>query len=134
MEKSFWNADTTSTTAARKTIAKLAMPARRAVSPNLPQPGPLLTSAKMPARKEYALRASASRSAKLPICDMGGVLARIFSETNYRSNHEVWKPRICRACRVQNLDIACSFPAACGALLRRPDEGVRAYVCIAGTF
>src|ERR1700674_854801 len=43
-------------------------------------------------------------------------------------------PRICRACRVQNLDIACSFPAACGALLRRPDEGGRAYVCIAGTF
>src|SRR5437667_11933433 len=70
MEKSSWNAEVTSTKAARNTRAKVAIPARRAVSPNRSELEPGRANASAPARNEYALNANASRSAKLPICDM----------------------------------------------------------------
>ena len=57
---------------ARNTRAKVAIPARRAVSPSRSEPGPGWAKASAPARNEYALNANASRSAKLPICDMEG--------------------------------------------------------------
>src|SRR5450755_2151249 len=71
MEKSLLKAALTSTVAARATKPKVAMPARRAVSPRRSERGPFSTRDKAPAKKLYPLRAKASRSAKLPICDMG---------------------------------------------------------------
>src|SRR5208337_2944584 len=83
MEKSSLNAATTRTIAANSTAANVAMPARRAVSPRRAEAASLPNNAKKPARKEYALRPSASSSAKLPIRDIRETplfLYRIFSE------------------------------------------------------
>src|SRR6266478_7081233 len=66
MEKSLRNAAVIRRTAAISTAPKLAMPARRAVSPNCSDDGRFLASAKKPARKEYPLNARASRRTKLP--------------------------------------------------------------------
>src|SRR5258708_5706319 len=71
MEKSLENAAIINTIAANNTNAKVAMPARRAVSPRRSDPAPLRAMARIPARNEYALSARARRSAKLPISDMG---------------------------------------------------------------
>jgi len=57
----------TSTMPARSTAAKVAMPARRAVSPKRAEEASFLNRDNRPARKEYALRTSAAISAKLPI-------------------------------------------------------------------
>src|SRR5271154_6337269 len=95
MEKSFWKAAMTNTSAAKKTTAKAATPARRAVSLRRADEASLSrTSATSPARKEYAHSASASRRAKLPICDMG-IPEGIFSETWHPSNRKVrgFEPR-----------------------------------------
>src|ERR1019366_7561472 len=69
---------------ASSTVANVATPARRAVSPIGPEAGCLLNNnAKRPTTKEYALRPSANMSAQLPIVDIAGTpqyLYRIFSE------------------------------------------------------
>src|SRR5271167_1814120 len=70
MEKSSLNAASTRTMPASSTAAKVAIPARRAVSPRRAEASSLPNNAKKPARKEYALRPSASISAKLPISDI----------------------------------------------------------------
>src|SRR5438128_1801723 len=66
MEKSLLNAAVTSTTAARKTAPKLAIPARRALSVNRSAPTRLPTSAANPARNEYPASANARSKRKLP--------------------------------------------------------------------
>ena len=65
MEKSSRKAQITRTTDARKTAAKVAMPARRAVSPMRSEPAPSI-NAIIPARNVYRLNANARSSAKLP--------------------------------------------------------------------
>jgi len=65
---------------------------------------------------------------------MGGNLARIFSETIHRSNHEGGNSRISRALLSLGTGHGWNFAAACGARLRGPDERVQAYVCIVAEF
>src|SRR5579862_3206500 len=71
MEKSFWNAAITRISAAKKTTAKAATPARRAVSVRRTELVFLRNRASAPARNEYPLSTSASRRVKLPMIDMG---------------------------------------------------------------
>src|ERR1700704_1755079 len=73
MEKSSLKAAATRTTAASSTAPKAAIPARRAVSPKRMEPASRPNNARKPARKEYELRPSANRSAKLPMVDMTGI-------------------------------------------------------------
>src|SRR5579871_5699534 len=74
----------TRTTAASNTAAKIAMPARRAVSPTRSEPPPGKANAHAPAPNEYKLKANASRRAKLPICDMG-IPAPFFQKQGMRA-------------------------------------------------
>src|ERR1700757_1300931 len=60
----------TSTVAASSTAAKAAMPARRAVSATRAPMASRRHKPRRPARKQYAARASANSSAKLPIKGM----------------------------------------------------------------
>src|SRR5215467_14442901 len=70
IEKSLRNAAVTRMTAARNTAAKVAIPARRAVSLSRAEPAPFMHNATNPHKHAYPLRARASRSTKLPTWDM----------------------------------------------------------------
>src|ERR1700688_2879940 len=72
MEKSSLKAATTRTIPARSTAAKVAIPARRAVSPRRAEAASFPNKDRKPAEKQYTLRPSANRSAKLPIWDIAG--------------------------------------------------------------
>src|ERR1019366_7109431 len=91
MEKSSLNAATTRTMPASSTAAKVAIPARRAVSPIGPEAGCLLNnSARRPTTKEYALRPSANMSAQLPIVDIQkphSMITVFFQRSGWYANH-----------------------------------------------
>src|SRR5438045_3294357 len=84
-EKSLWRAAQTRAKAAPVTAIQVAMPARRAVSASLSLgiPTTCRRRATAPNSKQYALRTSARRSAKLPnrgIVGMGNYTVRIVPE------------------------------------------------------
>src|SRR5215472_7274011 len=85
MEKSLRNAAVTRTRAATNTAAKVAIPARRAVSLSRAEPAPFMHSATNPHKNAYPLRASASRSAKLPTWDM--LRCYFFRPAGVHANH-----------------------------------------------
>ena len=77
MEKSFWKAAMTSATAARKITPKVAIPARRAVSPSRSESAPdETTRTHRQEKNEYALKAREAQ--KLPICEMNAALRGLF--------------------------------------------------------
>src|SRR5215469_16901621 len=88
IEKSLRNAAVTRIRAARNTAAKVAIPARRAVSLSRAEPAPFVTSATNPPKNAYPLRASASRSAKLPSWDM--LSGYFFKLAGVHANHAEW--------------------------------------------
>src|SRR5438067_6733015 len=95
MEKSLRKAEITKTNAPRKTAPKLAIPARRAVSPSRSAPGCLIVRAARPARNEYPLRARASRRTKLPSSAMmqHSFFQNYGEEANVYQNPSLWKPQ-----------------------------------------
>src|SRR5215469_7040756 len=86
IEKSLRNAAVTRMTAARNTAAKVAIPARRAVSPSRAEAAPFMHKATSPHKNAYPPRARASRSTKLPTWDM--LRCYFFRPAGVHANHK----------------------------------------------
>ena len=91
---------------ARKTIAKLATPARRAVSPSRSDPGPLIVSGSRYHEGVGAQRQREEKRKALPIVTWGSLGLYFFRNRVPRSNHEGWASRIDRAFCIM---FVCSF-------------------------